>query len=281
MKLSKVLLGSAVAVALVVGFTGCPQQLGTVDIKYSEAFDEKTKANATGSVDFDNTEGTSDARGMRLLRTAHKGMFAKISLNELTENSTNPGVMGFVFGLEEKKDEDENTLYDFYLVGIRNDNGKLRTYLSKFTDISEEQFDDENLGAKVNAESGASEIEIKKISTYTDYKRNATNNNMEVAIKIVANEDGSYAITWYNAEGKDCADLVAKDAELTEIGPKTVNISTEITGAESDKNLDKKIGFYANVYKGQMMKGNWYLADLEGNPIPAEFDDTIASPLFN
>lgn len=281
----KFLLGGAVLLAATMMFTGCPKTLGNDFIDFSEAFDSKTKANATGSIDYTN-ESDSDNRGMALLRTAHQGMYAKIALNELTENSVNPGVMGLAFGLTENKDDDGNKLYDFYLVGIRNDNGKLRTYLSKYTNISEDQFDDDNFGATKDAKTGSSEKEIKTITTYSNYKRNSENKNMEVAIKINPNDDGSYTIVWYNADNLNCADLVDKETELTKIGPESVNISKEVTGYTKKDDLKLKIGFYANVYSTKnngsgAMKGKWYLADLDGNPILPDYDDTIASPLFN
>lgn len=281
----KFLLGGAVLLAATMMFTGCPKPIGNDFIDISEAFDSKTKANATGSIDYTN-ESDTDNRGMALLRTKHEGMYAKIALNELNENSTNPGVMGLVFGLTENKDDDGNKLYDFYLVGIRNDNGKLRTYLSKYTNISEDQFDDENFGAKKDATSGASEEELLKITTYDDYKRNAANKNMEVAIKINPEEDGSYIIDWYKADDLNCADLVDTRTVLTKIGPKSVAISNSVTGYSEKDDLNLKIGFYANVYSTKnngsgSMKGKWYLADLEGNPILPDYDDTVASPLFN
>lgn len=281
----KFLLGGAVLLAATMMFTGCPKTVGNDFIDFSEAFDSKTKANATGSIDYTN-ETDTDNRGMALLRTKHEGMFAKIALNELNENSTNPGVMGLVFGLTEKKDDDGNKLYDFYLVGIRNDNGNLRTYLSKYTNISEDQFDDDNFGAKPNATTGASEKELQKITTYSNYTRNADNKNMEVAIKINPNDDGSYTIDWYNADDLNCADLVDKNASLTKIGPESFTITKKDTGYSKKDDLNLKIGFYANVYSTKnngsgSMKGKWYLADLEGNPILPDYDDTVASPLFN
>lgn len=282
----KILLGGAVLLAATMMFTGCPQQLGNKLIDISEAFDSKTKANATGSIDYTN-ETDTDNRGMELLRTKHEGMFAKIALNELTDDSTNPGVMGLVFGLtDEKKDDDGNKLYDFYLVGIRNDNGKLRTYLSKYTNISEDQFDDKNFGAEVNATTGASEKELVKVNTYQNYIRNTDKKNMEVAIKINPKDDGSYTIDWYNADDLNCAELVDENASLTKIGPQSFDISNKVTGYTKKEDLDLKIGFYANVYSTKnngsgSMKGKWYLADLEGNPILPDYDDTVASPLFN
>lgn len=276
----KFLLGGAVLLAATMMFTGCKPTIGTVDIKYTDAFNSDDKAIGTASVDHTNEDDTYN-RGMKLLSTSHKGMYAKIALNELEEKSDNPGVMGLVFGLKENKDEEGNKLYDFYLVGIRNDEGQLRTYLSKYTNISEDQFDAEDFGSKKNATEGPSENEILTIKTYNDYKRNTTNKNMEVAIKINPNDDGSYTIEWFNADGIDCVDLADKYDTLTKVGPKSVTIPKAITGASSKNDLDLKIGFYANVYPKETMTGKWYLADLEGNPILPEYDDTIASPLFN
>lgn len=276
----KFLLGGAVLLAATMMFS-CKDPLGNDFIKYSDAYNSNDKAIGTASIDYTN-EDDGYKRGMKLLATKHEGMYAKIALNELNADSVNPGVMGLVFGLTEKKDDDGNKLYDFYLVGIRNDNGKLKTYLSKYTNISEDQFDAEEFGSKKNATSGASEKEIKTNTTYSNYKRNSTNNNMEVAIEIIPNEDGSYTINWYNADGIDCVDLADKKEDLKKVGPQSATISNSITGAKSKSDLNLKIGFYANVYGKQTMKGKWYLANLEGNPIPIEWeDDTVASPLFN
>lgn len=275
----KFLLGGAVLLAATMMFTGCKPTIGTVNIEYTDAFSGDDKAIGTASVDHTNEDDTYN-RGMKLLSTPHKGMYAKIALNGLEKKSDNPGVMGLVFGLKENKDEEGNKLYDFYLVGIRNDEGKLRTYLSKYTNISEDQFDAEDFGAKKNVTEGASEKEILPIKTYSNYTRNITNKNMEVAIKINPNDDGSYTIEWFNADGIDCVDLADNDT-LKKVGPESVTISKAITGASSKNDLDLKIGFYANVYPKETMTGKWYLADLEGNPILPEYDDTIASPLFN
>lgn len=276
----KFLLGGAVLLAATIMFTGCKPTLGSVNIKYTDAsFNSEDKAIGTASVKHKNKDDTYN-RGMKLLSTPHKGMYAKIALNGLENNSDNPGVMGLVFGLKEHNDEKGNKLYDFYLVGIRNDKGKLRTYLSKYTNISEDQFDAEDFGSKKNATEGASEKEILKINTYDNYSRNENNKNMEVAIKINPKDDGSYTIEWFNADDIDCVKL-AENQNLKKVGPESVNISNQITAAKIKNDLNLKIGFYANVYPKQTMTGKWYLADLEGNPIVVDYDDTVASPLFN
>lgn len=285
MKLSKVLLGSAVAVALVVGFTGCMDEVGNDLFKYSDASYES--ANGTATIDYDNTEEDSIKRGIKFLRAKHEGLTALITI-ENQDNKSLDGMLGIAFGAVEKE-TDDTKLWDFCIAGTQSMYGKGNAYVSSFHNIGDENLDAKNFGAnktensyKENA-TESYEIEIAKYNSTAKYVNSVViddNGNYVIAMKItpITNDEngksnGGYNITFYNAKSeKDITDSNI-------ISSASWSVENTMTGLD---NSDQKIGFYANVYAGKTLKGSIKLFNAEGNPIPIEWDDTIeASPLFN
>lgn len=286
----KFLLGGAVLLAATMMFTGCPDLLGNDDIfKYTDATYESAAGTAT--VEYDNTESDSIKRGIRFLKTKRTGVTAIITMENQTDTSLD-GMLGIAFGAIENDNG-----WDFCVTGTQCLTGKGNAYISSFHNIDEDNFDSSNFGAwdeTKNDEKGAAitkttydekvttsyEIEI---ATYSNRTANYVNSvrqsegTYSIAVQVLPNEakDGGYKVSYYKVD------------DIDEVGKVKENVSAiytkEIGNASTGlKNSEQKLGFYANIYKGQSLKGSIKLLDVNGNPIPIEWeDDTVASPLFN
>lgn len=282
----KILLGGAVLLAATMMFTGCPKLLGNDDIfDYTDATYES--ANGTAKVNYDNTEGDSMKRGIRFLKTKRTGVTAIVTIENQT-NTSFDGMLGIAFGAV-----DNDNSWDFCVTGTQCLIGKGNAYISSFHNIDEDNFDSSNFGAWDDSKNQAItksaydkntttsyEIEISSYSSSNpQYVKSVTQSDgtYSIAVKILPNDakDGGYKVSYYKAEDIDengkvkegASSIFSKDVENTETG--------------LDKS-EQKLGFYANIYKGKTLKGSIKLLDVNGNPIPIEWeDDTIASPLFN
>ena len=92
------------------------------------------------------------------------------------------------------------------------------------------------------------------------------NGNLVAVIKTIANDDGSYKVILCDANG-------------TEIENSGEKLNKSITGFVDDsgngKKVQKLIGRYITVYKGQTAKGTIEYSDISGNVIPADYDVVI------
>ena len=135
MKLSKVLLSSAVAAALVFGFAGCK----------TDEDDPNNMINGSGknySIAYTN-EGSTISRGYVPTAFKHAGAAVQIDFTELTTSTAKAGVMGLIFDLDTAKDGSRS----FDVIGVRtaDDKGGLEYYVSRYTGVTDIQ--DDNFGA--------------------------------------------------------------------------------------------------------------------------------------
>ena len=281
----KFLLGGAVLLAATMMFTGCPKLLGNDIFDYTDATYES--ANGTASVNYDNTEGDSIKRGIKFLKTKRTGVTAIVTIENQTNESLD-GMLGIAFGALEN-----DNVWDFCVTGTQCLTGKGNAYISSFHNIDEDNSDSSNFGAW-DADNGKAitktsydksvttsyEIEISSYSSSNpQYVKSVTQSEgtYSIAIKILPNEeeDGGYKVSYYKTDDIDENGKVKDGA--SPIFSK--NVENTATGLDNSK---QKLGFYANIYKGKSLKGSIKLLDVQGNPIPIEWeDDTIASPLFN
>lgn len=148
MKATKIVLGIAVAAAVV--FTSCKDMggaLGTVPISEDTNKNAKTKAEVTGTVNYENTSKDM-ARGMKLFSNKKKGIVLKFQLQDLTTDKQNPGLLGLVFDMEKNKDE----TYNFVIFGMKNSHdknpGSPKYYITYYRNISESAFSSSDFGVK-------------------------------------------------------------------------------------------------------------------------------------
>ena len=286
----KVLMGLAVA-AIALALTGCGKQLGDSSVKIS---------GSTGKASIDHTNETdSTQRAMKIYLTKHKSTNCAFVIENQTSSSYD-GQLGYVFNMDTNSDG----TYNFIAVGFRNNKGTTDTYVSYFLNIKEDDFSKTNFGVdgdvnddyeiygssrsatktlsaftppNVKVKGVPSEVEIAALPvTLTDFSINSAQ-QLIGAIDIKANTDGSYTVGFFNeAQLKiEKTESTGKINKITikegQTAKKTVSISNTITGYT--KETEAKLGVYAAIYKAGNLTGSWFASDLEGNPIPAEFED--------
>ncbi len=259
MKLSKVLLSSAVAAALVFGFAGCANDE-----------DEHGILNVSGDTASINYTNESDVtyRGFKTLKTKHTEATAIIKLNTKnadadtsSDDLAKAGVFGFVFDLDSTKTKDLDNKkvknYSFSAVSVRYYNNNLEAYISRFENISPDYQDGGNnfkdiYGSEISTnllynkdgtkllgddgkqktqESIATEAEWLKgdgayaqIASLADLKSKGMYDSdtgvITVAVMVTAKDNGTYTIGFYNEEDLNLGS--GKDSDGNKIQKGTV-----------------------------------------------------------
>lgn len=299
-RLHKILMGGAVALALAVAFAGCKNANDTVgnaavvdSIAYIASKNSTTNAEATASINYNNPTGDF-ARGMRLFNNKKKGITANIVIQNIS-NSSNPGVMGFTFDMVKNNDG----TYNFCLFGIRNNGGHARAYITYYKNISESNFSADNFGVASD-----DKTRQKDITGWKKGSSNATENNGFVEFEDITVTNGqlscvveieALAKETKTSENDETLSVDSNNAynvriyktpengdlsEFNGLSNKTDTAKTNITStavysvviprdkidASTDKPIEAKMGFYANVYANQTLKGEWQVADMKHNP---------------
>lgn len=286
MKLSKKVIAamSASALLLTAGiFTSCGE-------------DDEESAFSGKSVDFDNsyvttttaTDGTVTVknakstdtnavknttyyyRAFNKLTAKHYGSTCTIKLTPKTDgnlysssNAAN-GVAGFVFNLTENTTD--SAAYDFDIAAIQYDGSKIRTYVSKYVNaaLTDNNFTTAKNFTASDGTTAATETEILKgtSSAYYDFSASDFTKDSDgaitVAIKVTANDDGSYTVDYL-----DAADSTTPK--------KSVTVSSNLTGYTAK--TQAKMAMYANIYPGQHFVADFAFTDTVGNAIP--FEDEV------
>lgn len=281
MKLSKVLLSSAVAAALVFGFAGCAD--GSDD---GNAIDgeniEFTHGQATDTVSAEDSDGYNYYRGFKTTKTNHFSSNALITIenpalsgttkySDGTPITSNAG-LGFVFGeydsSAEITEEDGNKsvkLYTFGIASVRYNvsTKKVQWYVSWVKETPETVFGYNNssdftdyLGTEKVAYGTETTIVKGASSAWKDTSVQLTDGNLVVKVAVTANDDGSYTVELQDADGTKIYD--------------TATVSKAVTGFE--KKVQQRIGRYLTVYYKQSVKGSIAYSDIQGNPIPADYE---------
>ena len=279
-RLHKILMGGAVALALAVAFAGCKNANDTVgeaavvdSIAYTASKNSTTNAEATASINYNNPTGDF-ARGMRLFNNKKKGITTKFVLD--VSNSNNPGLLGIVFDLTDNKDGTMN----FCVVGVKSNpsKGKAETYVTYFKNVSESNFDKQNFGV-----SGSNLVYLEPAdNSNTELDISPKDGKLNIGVKIEAlkkeatsdgdgydrqDQNNAYKISWFTADETDVTVNLKNgkgDGGFDAIH--TCEISRDKIDAKTDKTIEAKMGFYANVYAGQTLKGEWQVADMKHNP---------------
>lgn len=276
-RLHKILMGGAVALALAVAFAGCKNANDTVGeaemISYTSSTNSTTKAEATASINYNNPTGEYK-RGMRLFNNKKKGITTKFVLD--VSNSNNPGLLGIVFDLTDNKDGTMN----FCVVGVKSNpsKGKAETYVTYFKNVSESNFDKQNFGV-----SGSNLVYLEPAdNSNTELDISPKDGKLNIGVKIealkatdIVTDDGydskdtsnAYKISWFTADETDVtAHLKKGQGDNGTNAIHTYSIPRDKIDASTDKPIEAKMGFYANVYANQTLKGEWQVADMKHNP---------------
>ena len=80
-------------------------------------------------------------------------------------------------------------------------------------------------------------------------------------------QNNAYKISWFTADETDVTvNLKNGKGDGGSDAIHTCEISRDKIDATTDKTIEAKMGFYANVYANQTLKGEWQVADMKHNP---------------
>lgn len=251
---------------------------------------------------IDSRNETGDIyREVDLLLTKHFGSRAKI-IQENIEINKAKGMMGYAFNVVENKDGD-NTTYDLSIVGVTYYQGNPITYVSAFRNVKNLKaqnlgavnekdksgkvtayhvFNKENDpdGSKFRADTAPCEYEILPLVTpkkteLTKYKYDEEAKTFTACINVIAEDDGSYTIEWYDPaevlqeNGNWISSLKLK--KIAAANKMTASIPAYVTGYK--EKTQAYLGVYANIYLDETLKGSWRLSGIKGEAEVAEFED--------
>ena len=302
MKTTKILKGVAIA-AMTLSLTGCimpGKSLGFTEIKVDGKNNSAIGQIAKGTIDFTNNDANKYCRGIQLFSNKKKGITTKIELQNLTADTSNPGVMGIAFDFTQNKDK----TYNFCLFGMRNNCGHIQAYVTYYKNVAEEDFTKENFGKPVVsdvantdeqkdiegwvAKNSAIIEESKGFVQLKDFTISNKSESLVVEIEALnskeesSGNDEKIAVDANNAYNVRIYE-VPEDGNLTnfnDLSNKKGADKTTITStakaelaiprakvdATTDKAIQAQMGFYANVYGGKTLTGEWIIADMKHDP---------------
>ena len=315
MKMVKKILFGLVVITTLLTLTGCPKDLN--DFLNNDDDDQvdtdqmvgEVITGTAGNAKIDRANETlNNARDIQLLKTKHYGSRAKIIQQDIDPNNAH-GVQGFVFNVVKHEAGEEvgtrvytENMVDFMVVSIGYAGGP-NYYISAYRNITNLQatnFGADEASSAANFLKATTPVEYvivaqPKSSTGVRGKRNsnlpegaykydADEKELTVTINVVAEDDGSYTVQFYNpakvissTTGGWVSSLKLKDIEPT----KEITIPTTVTGYE--EKTQTFIGVYANVYPYHdaagdsneefKLKGSWRLSGIKGEAEVAEFED--------
>lgn len=257
MKLTKifsVVTCSALALVGVFMFTGCPDNLGSGDISVTEG-GAKAYINATS----DSGEYRRTVEQMSIV--PKKEVTSTITFENQTDTSLD-GVMGLIFDYHAKEDADLDTVYDFGVVSLRAENGKMYVYISYYNNVGgdylsgdEKNFCDKNgdLISETPTSAGGKETQIIPTSGTWEsldakyYEFDAEKGTVVSAVNVAVQSDGSFLVK------------IAKDVASLESTENNAYDEYEVsaTNTSIDSETATKFAYYANVYKEKTLKGTW------------------------
>ena len=208
--------------------------------------------------------------------------------------------MGIAFDFTQNKDK----TYNFCLFGMRNNCGHIQAYVTYYKNVAEEDFTKENFGKPVvsdvantdeqkdiegwRAKNPASIEESKGFVQLNDFTISNKSESLVVEIEALnskeesSGNDEKIAVDAKNAY-KVRIYAVPEDGNLTnfnDLSNKKGDAKTTITStakaelaiprakvdATTDKAIQAQMGFYANVYGGKTLTGEWIIADMKHDP---------------
>lgn len=312
MKLTKkLLLASAVLCAASLGFMACdneddPEGAITGSNNSYKVYYENPNGYGTDQ-DIKDTNLTGVYRAWKRTSLKHLGALTKITLGKGVGNDTkssnagaNSGVMGFAWDLNGATDSDTAS-ETFNVVGIRNYDGKVQAYLSRYYNVTNKN--ENNFGATALGKKGetasitAADVDGKTvewdISTgFYDLSVTATGETLDlwvdVAIKPAGDkltddgqaltrtidkyaslDVGGWIVAIYDTDpSKNTTTLnnCLKYWVIPAATPNSLGSGYNANGANGAEKLDmdksqKKQAVYANIYKYATLSGEWHYED--------------------
>lgn len=286
MKLSKLLLSSTLAAALVLGFAGCSSdESGDSSIIKLDGRNATTYDDETGTTLVSN-DGNTYRRGYKTVKgTNWKGALYVLSI-DTTEQTGNGGVLGVTF---DGYDKDGSN--NMYVLGMRYREKKTQIYLSYFEGVSSEELESDNgTNSFGTAEYQLINGDTTAFKDLDDVKPDG-NGKATITVLVYQNSEngkynGKYGIAIYEGDkSKDFANvdvekisLKKQDAALPEgkinltmantSSDKKAKLFTDYSDATKEDTLDSfgvmknskgealtegkaaegKFGFYVNIY---------------------------------
>lgn len=283
-KITKVLM-AAVAVSTLC-FAGCKmpgEVLGGDNFdSWSTEKNDETGAEITATIDYTNEDPKYVERDILLFKNKKKD----IAVNVVMEDANKaPGFMSVIFNQTKNKDG----TYNFIALGFNSKDttgNKAKIACTYYKNVDKEDFKELDFGR-----TGADCKEILKNTWfYSDISPDA-NGKLNVGFVITANKGSDpYTVRIYgNKTAKELnaiADAIGSektdDDAVIGTPEKQFDITAAELGLERDANsakIEAGIGFYANVYEGKTLKGEWQVGDISHNPNGIIWEDEIPNTL--
>ncbi|WP_294430045.1 hypothetical protein [uncultured Treponema sp.] len=290
MKLSKMFKIGAVALMVTsLCFVGCKDE------------DDEADVFSGGKVDFDNayvkvandgtvTKGTKEDgienteyyyRAFKQTKTKHRGGICEIKISPNVDN-VKEGVAGFVFDLTDGKTEDT---YNFCIVACDWSGSKVRTYVSRYSDVlvKNNNFTKLTNFSNINGEAvsnGKGEDQILPTSgTWEELDTagfsKAADGTITIVIKAGTTSEqtnGAYTVGYYT----DAATAKSDGENNFSNAKKVVTIETKFTGRD-DAKTQSKLAYYVNITPGKHYTANFDFSKTFGEAVVFEDDSEIIS----
>lgn len=284
MKMVKKILLGTLAAAAVVSFASCGR-----DAAGNESLIKGSAASSKASIDYTN-DGTTVTRGFKSLNTKHLDAICHIQMevNALVGSDAKAnGTMGYIFNLVTDKDAGKSS---FTIAGTRYNqkSGAIEAYVETFKDVETSKLEEELTGGIKAKNSGSysgfgfelvSKADVKKlleanakaIDLWIDV---AAQGKADIAGEMKAGDnrtgtEGTYVVKFFTKDPERNSSALNYDLTYNSVEPvKTVNVEkSEVnTTYNTDKGLTSMqadMGFYANVYAGQTLKGTWEFSQIK------------------
>lgn len=208
MKLSKKLLAAFSVAAMLVtalSVTGCKKDdddddpVGAIsgwNNSYKLSYDN---SNGYGTETDSKSTAAGVYRAWKRTNLKHLGALVKVTLQtgkDTEKAGKNSGVMGFAWDLQGNSDSDSAT-ETFNLVGVRNNNGQLQAYVSRYYNVSN----------KLALNFGATDVNVKKLDSEDFATIPTVASELDVSNGIVnvtgyPEITGNEAIVWIDVAAK-------------------------------------------------------------------------------
>ena len=297
MKMVKKILLGTLAVAAILTFASCGQR---EEAGNSELIDINA-GSSKGSIDYTN-ESEDTTRGFKTLQTKHLDAICHIetTVTELKgDNAKASGTMGYIFNVVKAEDG----TYSFSIAGARYNqkSGDVEAYVETFKGIAADKLEENLTGGKkatglsygdtafgftlvektdVNRLLAAQTEEPKKLDLWIDLVANGKAKKDDTAApKGRGGKEGTYTVTFYwkdpvrqssatsydltYGEAKGAAPTTFAEGFLKSCTIEAADVNAAYDAEKGLTSMQSDVGFYANVYAGQTLKGTWKLDEIK------------------
>lgn len=255
MKLSKVLLSSALALSLVFGAIACAAE------EDDDELEAISGSNNNYSINFTNN-GTEMYRAYHSTYNQHLGGLCQIALDEKSYEAGD-GTIGYIFDLESNPSRAAKAPRTLCIVGYNLKRKGI--YVSHYTNVTDIQ------AANFGTDSGAEEVEYLKLND-----GDTTSNPMILTKQTEGEYKDKYVFT-VNVNGKtdptkytvEIYDGLVGKADLEAESKPTAKYTTSIPLADLYPTVEgrpaeipqKAAAVYVNVFQGKTMNATWHYDD--------------------